>query len=143
MSEDEVVRYWPPAWFVEALSELAMRLVEHGADPKCLRVTLDEKMALAVGCAPGGTVKIHTAAGYVAVSSPTRAEPSLAQKKIDMRYNTPEFRREVNRVYDSERRALPRTPCVHSCNLAVGHAGPHRGACGCNSGCKAEGCPNL
>ncbi len=48
------------------------------------------------------------------------------------------------RVEQAERRAVPRVKCdLGGCNLVPGHAGSHRGACGCLSGCKAWECPNL
>lgn len=48
------------------------------------------------------------------------------------------------RLTGADRRVLPRTLCgAGGCSLLPGHAGPHRGACGCANGCKAWECPNL
>ncbi len=64
----------PPFWFVKALSEFASEVYQHtGMARPVARVSLSKDFGLGLGIAPGTSIDVHTAAGYVEVYTETTA----------------------------------------------------------------------
>ncbi len=60
----------PPSWFVEALSKLASAVYMNTARKRPVAaVEVDGEFGLSLGLAPGESMQVHTAAGYVTVRS--------------------------------------------------------------------------